>query len=72
MSLRNRRFFLVSLDCKMVVCDSDLVYSGDSLVFFCIGELFFGFLINLDGFGKICGGCINFFYNCFCYVCFEY
>lgn len=56
----------------MVVCDSDLVYSGDSLVFFCIGELFFGFLINLDGFGKICGGCINFFYNCFCFVCFEY
>lgn len=72
MSSRNRRPYSASLDCKMAACDSDSVHSGDSSVLLCIGEPFLGSLTNLDGFGKIRGGCTNPLHNCSCYVRFEH
>lgn len=52
--------------------DSDSVHSGDSSVLLCIGTPLLGSLTNLDGFGKIRGGCTNPVHNCSCYVRFEH
>lgn len=69
--IREQKNFFIDLT-SMAESDEDSVHSGDSSVLLCIGTPLLGSLTNLDGFGRIRGGCTNPVHNCPCYVRFEY